>query len=180
MNEQTLRPSRWIISGDLQRSREENAGITTVNPQAVSCLTFPSFQQVRDSRRDYPATQRKGEEKVTRGDYLTVLMRSHVVWKKLLEFQKPNQDTRYSIPLWNNRSKQPTPGTSSKTMFAHVRKQSTVFRTPCSLQHFHPFWESEDNLEKASQKNGLPRDAESCRNPTVGTILCATSEIFSI
>ena len=70
----------------------------------------PSFQQVLDSRRDYPATQRKGEKKGTssRACSLPDLIRSHVFWTQLLGLQKANQDVHCFFPPWNNRPRQPT------------------------------------------------------------------------
>lgn len=102
MNEQTLRTSRWTVSGDSQRLTHRRRTLA-LQPRANkywAVLLSLSFQQVLDSRRAYPATQRKGEYKVTSSwaCSLTDWIRRAVVWKQPPESQNANQDTRYFIP----------------------------------------------------------------------------------
>lgn len=65
-------------------SHMEDTGITVINQQAISCFTASFWT---DSRTDYLAPHWKGEYKVSRHVLSPSLIKSHVVWKQLLELQ---------------------------------------------------------------------------------------------
>ena len=106
-----------------------DAGIPTLNQQAMGCFAVSLFPTGTRFQKGLSGRPKKGW---LEGNQLSGMF-SHwfnVVWKQFLELQKVNQDTHYFILPWNNRPEQPTPGTSPETVFAHVRKQSRVFKTP--------------------------------------------------
>lgn len=148
MSEQTLNPSRWTLSGSLQKWTHGKR-ILALRPQTNkgwAVLLSPSFWTGTRFQKGLPSHPKKGwiyGDQLCKHVLSPSLTRSCVVWKQLLELQNVKQDIHYFIPPWNNRPKQPVSGMSSETVFVHVRKQHRVCKTPCSLQDFCPFCESE-------------------------------------